>query len=552
MNTTDPKEVEASTSLSQSRLWAIQQNYFRHKGIAAWDKDVPSYISTNAFTATRYAAQCVAFMQDWCDANPDTKADFVIFEIAAGTGRFAFYCIKAILDLLKSKKLEHIKIHYVISDLSSENVRFYQDNPVFKPYIEADQVDFGIFDIEKDTDVTLIQQKKPLSQRLGETPLIVIANYAFDFLQQELIEFLPESVESLDLSIQSRFPDYDTEKVDYINELTLEFKPKPIKLENYYDNAALNQLLAFYREKFKEKPAAVSIPLGASRFYDRLEQLSNGHYFSVIGDKGQNTLAEMERLYTNHKYCSYDGIYTFRVNFHALGWILKQQGGQAILSPRAGLFKTNVFYKGLKDMPLTHTESVFDAQLVHFSPDDFCDTYDDYFANAYRFTFGTLQAFLRTSEWDPIAYDAIHTSLMLHYPELTERYRIEMIDSLKQVRGNLYAITSHENAYLSLGVAFQTLGETKLAIEVTETATQVFPKNLDFNQNLGLLYEKDKNPSKAIEQYQKVVEGPKQNVFIQRRLTSLTGEPGRFNYVPFLRGLFVFVCLGASFYILTR
>jgi len=286
MNQIDPKIVETYIPFPESKLWGIQRRYFQHKGISAWDKDVPSYISSNAFIGHLYAEQCLAFIIDWCRQNPHNNPEFYILEIASGTGQFAFHFLSAMNPLLKTHNLDNIKLHFIISDVTQQNIDFCENNAVLKPFIDAKQLDFALFDAETDQDILLKRQQKNLSTLITQTPLIIIANYAFDFIQQDLLTFSRNTVERMMLGIKSRFDDYDVQKADYINELQLDFKPEKIDPQSYYTDPDLKAILQIYLDAYKDKNATVFMPLGVMQTFKAIDTLSKGRYFAIIADKG--------------------------------------------------------------------------------------------------------------------------------------------------------------------------------------------------------------------------------------------------------------------------
>ena len=60
----DPFHIEDFKPLRDSILWELQSNYFKSKGLSAWQGEVPFYISSNAFIAERYARLVVAAIKD--------------------------------------------------------------------------------------------------------------------------------------------------------------------------------------------------------------------------------------------------------------------------------------------------------------------------------------------------------------------------------------------------------------------------------------------------------------------------------------------------------
>ena len=307
----DPKLIEKPITLPQSRLWELQSQYYCTKGIAAWDDVVPLYITSNAYIGSLYAQQCVAFMQDWCKEHPeDNDQLFTILEIASGTGLFAFYFLRAINSILQDRHLTHFKFQLVLTDLAEKNVSFYQSNPVFAPFVQADQLDFGCFNVEKDADVQLIRQQKPLSQCLSSTPLILIGNYALDSTRQDIFEFSPGKVENMWLGLRSRYNEFDAVKAEHLDELRFDYEPKAIKTEGYYTDPAVNQIFQRYVEQLKNSRATLLLPLGGFDLFKAIDSLSKGRYFAILGDKGDTFYYETHREY-DKGYSTFHGISYF-------------------------------------------------------------------------------------------------------------------------------------------------------------------------------------------------------------------------------------------------
>lgn len=587
----DRKLIQAPTPFPDSQLWELQRQYFRHQGINAWEKEVPCYITSNAYIGRLYAEQCLAFISDWCDAHPEDSPEFTVLEIASGTGQFAFYFLIAFEHLLKTLQLKNIRLQFVMTDLAEKNVQFYEKNPVFEPFIASDQLDFGVFNTETDEDVLLRRRQKMLSSCLSSTPLILISNYALDFIRQDAIRFDNGKVENAFIELKSRYNDFDTEKVAHLNELNLSYSFKTIDPQHYYDDPALNNLLEQYDVAFKTpdesdqkgdlkapkperkattsmisvlakktsetkteslpKKALVFIPLGAIELFNTLDKLTKGRYFALVADKGDTTIDEIKN-YIQDKYSTFHGVYTFSVNFHALETYLKQKGADAFLASGDIVFKVNLFFKGISREALTKSTFVYHDRMEHFTPTQYVSWHDDVFAYCYRFGFDTIMGFLRLSEWDPIAYMAIHMRLMDLIPTLPNLTYKKILQQLYRVESRLYPIKSNESAYLLLGVIYDTLNEPERAIQLYLRALTFFEKSKSITHNLAVLYDKQKNSAKAIVYYERALALDHRDQYARRRLEFLAGKITVFTFVPYLKALIVLACLGASFYLLTK
>src|SRR3990167_1566565 len=148
--------LEKEIRFSQSMMWKDQKKYYDVKGIDAWDEDVPFYITSNPFIARGYAQIAIGFIQDWVQQNK-AAADhpFYLLELGAGTGQFSFYFLKNLLELQKILKLDHIKIRYLMSDVSETPFEFWESQLSLKPFLDSGVLDFCIFDIYHSVDFQL-------------------------------------------------------------------------------------------------------------------------------------------------------------------------------------------------------------------------------------------------------------------------------------------------------------------------------------------------------------------------------------------------------------
>src|SRR5258708_7472547 len=123
----------------------MQRDYFDQEGINASVNQVPFYITSNPFIANCYARVATAFIRDVVEKNPNAKKpSFYILELGTGSGRFSYYSVKSILNLLKALDMQDIQICYVMSDFTKNNIKYYETHPALKPYIEKGQIDFAI------------------------------------------------------------------------------------------------------------------------------------------------------------------------------------------------------------------------------------------------------------------------------------------------------------------------------------------------------------------------------------------------------------------------
>lgn len=61
---------------------------------------------------------------------------FIIVELGAGTGMFAFYLIKKLLELRASLKRPDLTFKYIMTDFSAKNIAFWRDHPALRQYVQ--------------------------------------------------------------------------------------------------------------------------------------------------------------------------------------------------------------------------------------------------------------------------------------------------------------------------------------------------------------------------------------------------------------------------------
>jgi len=179
--------IEENKRFSESSLWAAQREYYDREGIEAWAGDVPFYVTSNPFIANSYANIIIRFIQDWMRKYPDAASKpFYILELGTGPGQFSYYLLKVLLEIQKKLGLESLKIRYIMSDFTEKNIQFWESHSRLKPYIEQGILDFAQLDLENGESITLIETGKILSPGSLDNPLIVIANYIFDTLKNDI------------------------------------------------------------------------------------------------------------------------------------------------------------------------------------------------------------------------------------------------------------------------------------------------------------------------------------------------------------------------------
>src|SRR5436190_2796849 len=95
--------LEQHKRFSECMFFTMQREYFDQEGINAWVNQVPFYITSNPFIANCYAQLVISFIRDWTRKHPESKNHpFYIMELGTGSGRFSYYVVKTLEQMLKN------------------------------------------------------------------------------------------------------------------------------------------------------------------------------------------------------------------------------------------------------------------------------------------------------------------------------------------------------------------------------------------------------------------------------------------------------------------
>ncbi|MGA2126435.1 MAG: hypothetical protein ABSG76_09810, partial [Xanthobacteraceae bacterium] len=182
--------LERRRSLSGSLIWRLQDNYFAERGVEAWRQgEVPHYVTSNPTIANAYAEIVFAFRHDRQHlASPEGPAQgpLTICELGAGSGRFAFHFLNRLGRLCEQDGTPLDSFRYVLTDVAESNLAFWREHPRFREYFARGMLDMAVFDVTR-SDVIELQTSGARITAAGlPGPLVVLANYLFDSVPQDL------------------------------------------------------------------------------------------------------------------------------------------------------------------------------------------------------------------------------------------------------------------------------------------------------------------------------------------------------------------------------
>lgn len=280
--------------------------------------------------------------------------------MGAGSGAFAFHFIQRLLQLCGRIDLPTDSFVYVMSDVAESNVAAWRAHPQLRPYIDREILVCTTYDASA-------SRRPPLQSSKRQPPLIAIANYLFDTMEQELFFIRDQRVYECRIQLES---DADPATLDiaglmqsihYNVEIGAQVRPEiwetrfPGMLDRY--KAATHE-------------GYVAFPIGALACVEELRKSSESGAIIFVADKAHHDL----RLYKSVPVICH-GSATFNVDFGALAQFCEHRGGSAYFGkPPASIgVGALLFTDGLEHRWLL---DAFQEHIVDFGPDDVYSLYE--------------------------------------------------------------------------------------------------------------------------------------------------------------------------------
>jgi SAM-dependent MidA family methyltransferase len=352
---------------SEAPIWELQRAYYEEQGIKAWqNEEVPQYITSNPIIAVAYAEMIFGFLQDRVRLGY-TAEPVMIVELGAGSGRLAFHVLKELCELVEFAGIELPPFRYIMSDLALKNIAYWQQHRSLIPFVERGILDFAKFDAVKDTELRLIQSGAHIQPGSLQQPLIVIANYFFDSIPQELIYVEESKIYECKVSLQ--FPDgtADLSATELLEQVLLEYhyrRAADYERETY----PYRDVIELYRQKLED--SHILFPAIGLACLERLGQLSQQGFLLLTADKGDHRLENWE--FAEPPQLIVHGSFSLTANYHAIQTFFEQKGAQT--------FFTTHHHNNLNIgcvLMLEHSISYVNTRLAYrrfierFGPDDF-------------------------------------------------------------------------------------------------------------------------------------------------------------------------------------
>ncbi len=496
--------LEQEKRFSESILWQINRQYYSDVGPNAWHSgEVPSYATCNTYIAQAYANVVMAYLRDALTAGIlDPKQPVYIVELAAGVGRFAYGFLRKLHMLKNGSSLRKLDVRYVMTDFTMTNVRAWNAHPLLKPFLGSGQLDLGTFDVDRDQEIKLIGGGV-LSAQTVKNPLVVLGNYAFDTFRQDL--FRVANGELHEVHVTTRSPhgqSPDLSRTDIISQLKTQYGQRAIQ-GDYYDDPALNKVLAHYRERLAE--TTIALPIGGFIGLRRLIDISGRRMLLLSSDKG---LTHEDELYHpgQHSMQFHTGCLSMMVNYHAIGQYFLAQGGlYAATSGRLINLKTAACIIGGDSEQFADTLSMFRERIDTFGPSDFFELLQQERQDCRAgITVEHFLGLLRMSHWDPGLVSEYAGQVMNQAQNISETLQLELRLALERAWDNFFP--GAQNLPFEIARIFMALRRPLEGIRFNQHALDMFGEQPVTYLNMGVCHYYAENPTEAMRCFRRSLE----------------------------------------------
>lgn len=459
--------LDADKRLSESLLWKLQHEAYTQFGVSAWgDKGVPFYITSNPFTAKQYAHLVLGYLRDCLAAKKlDFSEPVYLLDLGAGTGRFAYLFLKELLSFLEQLNL-NIPLCYVLTDIVPGNLAFWDTHPQLEPFFDQGVLDFGIYHHQQKTPIFLIRSQKKLIA--PKNPLILIANYFFDTIPQDLFRVQEGKLEEGKLTLSVEGEASQTLDPALINRLKVDYSYSPIpSIDDYYpDKMNANLLLEIYREKFDG--ISFLFPIGAFQSLEYFNELSKGRLLLLAGDQGVCTPNQIRDWGEPH--LSLHGTFSISVSYHAIALYLELLKGKGLLtsfSDPAFVVMAGVLGEG----EFLETQVAFNQHFETFEPSDYWKLATYVEKNA---TLEELLLVVQMGNGDSINFHAFFPKILQLLPSASSAQKKQLMRIIEDVWKNFYPISPEEGDFvMNLGVLHYSMENYELALLYFERSLKI-------------------------------------------------------------------------------
>ncbi|MEW9701182.1 SAM-dependent methyltransferase [Paenibacillus sp. SI8] len=489
------KLVHEPVPYSQSTLWSIQRDYYESQGIKAWQGgEVPHYITNTPYIAKAYAEVIFGFLRDQARLKKQTLDPIYIMELGGGSGRLAFQILQFLQQLCEQASFEVPGYTYILSDFALKNISFWEANDRLRPFTELGLLDFARFDAEHDREIQLIRSQRTITAHSLSTPLLIIANYFFDTIPQDLFYFSNgQAFECHVITQLAKSSSMPASPVEQFGNLSFDYQLSPVTSFGYKDQR-FNAVLEDYRDQLEE--SYVLFPSVGLQCLERLRALSTEGFLLLSADKGHHRVGNLDHRPIPS--LVHHGSISLTVNYHAMISYYGQLGSLCLSTEHTHRHLNIVGVLMLDDAgAYSDTRHAFKQFVESFGPDDFFHVKK--FCNQHMkdIEISLFFSLIRLSLYDAHFFKPYIPRLLILLPNCSESEKIDMKHMIHSVWERYYPIGEKYDLAFDLGLLLYQMDDYTDAIAMFNQSISGYGGNYSVFYNIAACYYRIENDLQA-------------------------------------------------------